>query len=77
MLKSPKSNTIHTLSKEDTSHYQSLDTKSAMIRYLNSIGMDRSQITTELSNYFVTIGHKPIRYQHVRNILITPIKSSI
>lgn len=75
MLKSPKSNTTITLSKEDTTHYQSLDTKSAMIRYLDSIGLDRSQIVKELSTYFITIGHKPIIYQHVRNILITPIKT--
>jgi len=41
-------------------------TKSSQIRYLHSLGHSRSSIATHLN----------IRYQHVRNVLITPIKKS-
>lgn len=41
-----------------------LPTKSARIRYLDSIRWTRSKIAKKLD----------IRYQHVRNVLITPIK---
>ncbi len=40
------------------------ETKSAKIRYLNSVGKTRSEIAKILE----------IRYQHVRNVLITPLK---
>lgn len=39
-------------------------TKSAVIRYLSSQGMSRSNIATLLG----------IRYQHVRNVLTQPLK---
>ena len=42
----------------------SLTTKSAKIRYLDSQGVPRGQIAKSLG----------IRYQHVRNVLITPVK---
>ena len=42
---------------------QGLPTKSARIRFLDSQGYTRSQIATVLG----------IRYQHVRNVLITPL----
>ena len=41
-------------------------TKSAKIRYLNDLGWNRSKIAKELN----------IIYQHVRNVLITPIKKT-
>lgn len=43
---------------------ESLPTKSSKIRYLFESGMKRSEIATKLN----------IRYQHVRNVLITPLK---
>jgi len=41
-----------------------LGTKSAVIRKLNADGLSRSDISKVMK----------IRYQHVRNVLITPIK---
>lgn len=41
-------------------------TKSAAIRFLNQEGLTRSQIAAKLE----------IRYQHVRNVLITPLKKA-
>lgn len=40
-----------------------LDTVSAKIRYLDSLGWKRGQIAKHLGK----------RYQHVRNVLITPL----
>jgi hypothetical protein len=53
--------------KEDDSFDKELSlllTTSSKIRFLNSKGLSRSQIKDKLH----------IRYQHVRNVLITPIK---
>ena len=44
-------------------HFQ---TKSAAIRFLNQSGLSRSEIASKLG----------IRYQHVRNVLITPLKKA-
>lgn len=58
------------LSKSQSEKYQALTTVSAKIRYLNSEGFSRgdiSRIMTELEGRLV-------RYQHVRNVLITPLK---
>lgn len=44
---------------------ESMKTTSSKIRYLNSLGLSRSEISKYLQ----------IRYQHVRNVLITPIKN--
>jgi hypothetical protein len=44
----------------------SLTTKSAKIRFLDSKGMKRGDIAKKLG----------IRYQHVRNVLVTPIKKT-
>lgn len=49
--------------------YKKLPTKSAQIRYLNSQGFSRGDISRILSKYY----GKEVRYQHVRNVLITPI----
>lgn len=43
-----------------------LPTKSAKIRFLDAEGLSRSAIAKELG----------IIYQHVRNVLITPIKKA-
>ena len=53
------------LTKAQTSALTKLTTKSAKIRYLNSLGLTRSEIAKKLD----------IRYQHVRNVLITPVKT--
>jgi len=51
--------------KIDKIYFNSLPTKSSKIRYLNSYGWKRGEIAKYLN----------IRYQHVRNVLITPIKN--
>ena len=42
-------------------------TKSAAIRHLNAQGWSRSEIAKVMN----------IRYQHVRNVLITPVKKGV
>ena len=56
--------TTSTLTKAQTSKLNGLPTKSAKIRYLHSMEWSRSDIARELG----------VRYQHVRNVLITPVK---
>lgn len=58
--KSTNPTTTHNL-EELMSKYQ---TKSGVIRFLDAEGMKRGEIAKLLN----------IRYQHVRNVLITPIK---
>jgi hypothetical protein len=53
------------LSKTQKDQLDKMETKSSKIRFLNSIGYSRGQIAKYLG----------IRYQHVRNVLITPIKT--
>lgn len=48
-----------------------LHTKSAVIRYLSSKGQTRSQILKIMQESF-----PKFRYQHVRNVLITPVKKT-
>jgi hypothetical protein len=48
----------------DVNHLTSLPTTSAKIRYLDSLGIKRGQIAKIVDR----------RYQHVRNVLITPLK---
>jgi hypothetical protein len=55
---------IDTLDVSFDKDLESLPTTSSKIRFLNSKGLTRSQIKAKLQ----------IRYQHVRNVLITPIK---
>lgn len=63
-----------------TFNYQELvmkyPTKSQLIRYLNSEGMDTKTIHKFLTENKVmnTSGTHPIRYQHVRNVLNTIVK---
>lgn len=53
------------LTKAQTTKISSLPTKSAKIRYLASLDWSRGDIARYLK----------IRYQHVRNVLITPVKN--
>lgn len=53
------------LSSEQTKSLKACPTKSAMIRYLTSLDWTRGQIAKKLD----------IRYQHVRNVQITPVKT--
>ena len=49
-----------------------MTTKSEQIRFLNSVGHTRSEISKILTEYY----GKLVRYQHVRNVLITPLKKN-
>lgn len=51
-------------------HLLTLSTKSAQIRYLTSKEVSRSDIVKIFLNDLNVV----IRYQHVRNIQITPVK---
>ena len=52
------------LTKAQTNELNTLPTTSAKIRFLTSLDWPRGQIAKELG----------IRYQHVRNVQITPVK---
>lgn len=70
-----KSNTKAKTKTEQTKVYKMEDypSKSAMIRALAAEGKTRSEtvkIITEAQG-------KPIRYQHVRNVLITPLMKDL
>ena len=54
-----------TLSKAQTTAFTRCTTTSSQIRYLNAIGWTRGDIARKLNK----------RYQHVRNVLITPVKN--
>lgn len=51
---------------------RNMKTKSEQIRYLDSIGMKRGPIAKLLSK----VHGKTVLYQHVRNVLIQPLKKS-
>ena len=53
----------------ETKAVNKLETKSAQIRYLHGKGYSRSDISKILSAKY----GKLVRYQHVRNVLITPV----
>jgi hypothetical protein len=46
--------------------FEKMKTKSAVVRFLDSEGLKRGEIAKLLN----------IRYQHVRNILVTPLKKT-
>lgn len=46
--------------------------KSAKIRALHTSGVDRSTIASLLTNFY----GKEVRYQHVRNVLVTELTGS-
>jgi len=60
------------LSKSQQVTFDNLTTKSGWIRYLASLGWSRGD-TVRLINEGPLKGKKPIRYQHVRNVLLTPV----
>lgn len=50
------------------------DNTSKKIRHLNSVGYTNGQIEKIFQKIGVTTkGGSPIRYQHIRNVLITPL----
>ncbi len=53
------------LTSSQKTEYDNLPTKSAKIRYLNAQGWKRGDIAK----------HLDIRYQHVRNVLVMPVKN--
>lgn len=53
------------ISSTNRTKLNSLPTTSSKIRFLNGLKFSRSEIAVELNK----------RYQHVRNVLITPIKN--
>lgn len=60
------SKTVRATMTKDAFHYEDLKnfkTTSAKVRYLDSLGFSRKEISMIVN----------IRYQHVRNILITPV----
>ena len=59
------------LPKYDAEYIKTLNVSGA-VRYLFSLGFTRGQIVKE----FPKARGRTILYQHVRNVLITPIKSS-
>jgi len=61
-----KKNAVANTQSSEISKYASLPTKSAKIRAMASDGFTRSQIAKALD----------IRYQHVRNVLLQPLKKS-
>lgn len=54
-------------------------TKSAVIRFLNGEGLKTAEIHKVLADAGVTnnAGTEKIRYQHVRNVLKTPVKNTM
>jgi hypothetical protein len=59
-----------TVTAETTKALKELPTLSARIRYLDSKGMSRGDIQRTLTQH----EGREIRYQHVRNVLVTPVK---
>ena len=57
------------LSKAQQTQAEKLATVSARIRYLDKEGFSRSDITKLIPN----ASGGQLRYQHVRNVLITPV----
>lgn len=51
--------------------FKAFTTKSAAIRYADSLGMSRGEIVRAFKEH-----RDEIRYQHVRNVLITPVKTA-
>ena len=59
-------------SAEVQKELKALESKSAQIRYLDSEGFERADIARILTKFY----GKEVRYQHVRNVLITPLKNN-
>lgn len=59
------------------SYYEALialTTKSAQIRFLDSQGIKKGEIAKILTGIHYPDGNKKVLFQHVRNVLITPLK---
>jgi hypothetical protein len=59
-----------TLSETQQSAFNVMTTKSERIRFLSSLGHKNGPI----SKYLSTVYGKLVRYQHVRNVLKSPLK---
>ena len=59
------------LKAAETKKVRSFKTKSAQIKYLNSLGWSRGDISRYLTKFY----GKLVRYQHVRNVLVTEVKN--
>ena len=70
MTKSTKKNQATKVESFDLSKFPS---KSAAIRSLSAEGKTRSEIVKIISE----AQGRPIRYQHVRNVLITPLVGKV
>ena len=66
------SNKVKSLKKAEQVIFDNLTTKSGWIRFLTDQGFTRGQTVAYL-NTTVLKDKKQIRYQHVRNVLITPL----
>jgi hypothetical protein len=55
---------LPTIDKKTDADLNALATVSSKIRFLHALGWKRSQIALKLNK----------RYQHVRNVLLTPLK---
>ena len=63
---------MNKLNNKQSERLQSFTTVSGQIRYLHSLEFTRSEIQTKIKLCGL---NRNIRYQHVRNVLITPIKN--
>lgn len=61
-----------TLNESQQAAFDGMKTKSERIRYLASLGHK----TSSIGKYLTTVYGKLVRYQHVRNVLKTPLKKS-
>ena len=67
-----KQNTKTTSTNQNTNNikkFKDFESKSSYIRYLSSLNFTRSDIVKR----FKEVDNINIRYQHVRNVLITPL----
>lgn len=61
--------------KYDINEFNKMTSTSSKIRYLSSCGLTQNEIHKEVNKLGVTTKDgKEIRYQHVRNVLVTQLK---
>jgi hypothetical protein len=71
-MQTKKTNKIK-LSKEQQAQYDALTTTAAKVRFVNAnITSDRGEIARLVSE----LEQREVRYQWVRNVLITPLKKA-
>jgi len=66
------STTKSSLSKDQEKVFLSFSKVSTQIRYLTARGLTRSEIVTQIRKNGL---NRSIRYQHVRNVQLTPVKT--